>query len=502
MDVKFMAYQGKYSRPPEKPKKSKLLFIILSCLLLAGCVFGAYALFSDGVAPPEADITLNNVNTSPPDAPSWLDIINTEPTNMELEAENPSEPLATEPVIYTASVGAMGDLLMHSTIFDKYYSAEAYQNGEYNFDSLFKYITNDITSLDYTAINLETTLCGTNNGYKYSGYPSFNCPDEIIDGARNAGFDMVLTANNHSYDTRLIGLKRTVNTITEKGMETLGTYSTPEETKWTIQNINNINVGMLCYTYATDVADGKPSLNGNPVIQEAGLCNYFYSGNLNAFYKEVEGYLAEMEEAGMDVSIMYIHWGNEYQLTASAEQKTIAQKLCDMGIDVIVGGHPHVVQPMDLLESTVDPEHKTVCIYSTGNAVSNQRLGNLSSVKTAHTEDGVLFTVTFEKYEGGEAYVSDVIVVPTWVNMYTNSNGRREYNILPLHRNSVNSWQNDFALSSKAYTQAKDSFDRTMDIIGNGLAEITEYLSSIETTPPSAGLVELARNNSLRGGVG
>ena len=92
--------------------------------------------------------------------------------------------------------------------------------------------------------------------------------------------------------------------------------------------------------------------------------------------------------------VVYIHWGDEYRLAANKKQIEIAQQLCNLGVDVIVGGHSHVVEPIDLLTSETDPDHKTVCLYSMGNAVSNQRKER-ASIKTGHTEDGVLFSITF-----------------------------------------------------------------------------------------------------------
>lgn len=398
------------------------------------------------------------------------------------QTEAPTETTVPQPeqVISTATIGAMGDLLMHMPIFDRFtkYNAEVQQDdGSYDFESVFRYIAEYTTQLDYAAANLETTLAGTDNGYAYSGYPLFNCPDAIVDGAKEAGFDMLLTANNHSYDTSLVGYKRTVEVIREKGLEPLGTYTSFDETKWTIVDINGIQVGMLCYTWAYSVTeDGRPSLNGTMPISEADICNYFYSGNLPAFYTEVENYLAEMENAGAEATILYIHWGIENQLTANEEQQAMAQKLCDLGIDVIIGGHPHVVQPVELLESTVDPEHKTVCLYSMGNAVSNQRLGNLQSINTAHTEDGILFTVTFEKYSDGNVYLAGTDALPTWVNMHTNSRGRTEYNILPLDDDRREDWASQFDIGDATLNAMKNSYERTMAIVGEGLTECQTWL--------------------------
>lgn len=390
------------------------------------------------------------------------------------------ETTAPEPIVLTASIGAMGDLLMHKPIFDdRTYNAAVQQpDGTYNFDTVFQYIAEPVRTLDYAVVNLETTLCGENNGYQYSGYPHFNCPDDVVDGAKTAGFDMLLTANNHSYDTGIVGYKRTLDVIKSKGLDTLGTYASSEDTKWVVKEINGIKIGMLCYTWAYSVTDdGRPSLNGNSAISEPGLCNFFYSKNLDAFYEEVSEYLAQMEAAGAETTIMFIHWGTEYSLSVNEEQKNMAQRLCDMGVDVIIGAHPHVIQPIALLESTINPEYKTVCIYSMGNAVSNQRLGSISHVPTAHTEDGILFSVHFEKHDDDAAYLVGVDVIPTWVNMHLNENGKTEYNILPLEWNSVNEWREKFELDATEFQEAQDSYNRTMEIVGDGLTCVNRYLS-------------------------
>ena len=455
---------------PKKHTGCMVVLILLIIAMIAGTVF-------------MIKLCLDVVNQGPPARdPANSTIILPQPGTEAPETEAPTETTMPEPehVVSTATIGAMGDLLMHKTVFDdsQYNSAVQKSDGTYDFEPVFRYLGEYVQPLDYAAINLETTLCGTDNGYSYSGYPLFNCPDGIVDGVMDAGFDMMLTANNHSYDTSLVGYKRTLEVTREKGMETLGTYLSADETKWTIVEINGINVGMLCYTWANyETEDGRPSLNGNAPIAEVGLCNYFVTRKDPApFYAEVEGYLQEMEEAGAEATIMYIHWGVEYLLAPNDEQQMLAQGLCDLGIDVIVGGHPHVVQPVALLDSTTDPDHKTVCLYSTGNAVSNQRLGNLDSIKTAHTEDGILFTVTFEKYSDGTVYLSGTDAIPTWVNMHNNSNGKTEYTILPLDYSRVEDWAEMFDLGENTLRAAKNSYDRTWALVGEGLAASQEYL--------------------------
>lgn len=417
--------------------------------------------------------------------------VDTMPSGEEMEMPEESVSTVTtmpEPVqvVATATVGAMGDLLMHEPIFSnegRYNATVQQADGSYDFTSVFQYLAPYTSALDYAAINLETTLAGNENGYAYHGYPLFNCPDEIVDGVKAAGFDMLLTANNHSYDTGIVGYKRTLEVIRERGLDTLGTSASPEEMKWHIQDVNGIKIGMLCYTWASSVSDkGCPSLNGNMALAEADICNYFYSGNLSEFYEEVKTYLAQMKSAGAEATIIYIHWGIEYVLSPTIEQQNIAQALCNLGVDVIVGGHPHVVQTVDLLSSDMDPEHKTVCMYSTGNAVSNQRQGNLSSITTAHTEDGIVFSVMFEKYSDGTVYLAEVNVLPTWVNMRKNSAGRTEYNILPLDMSLIEQWPQMFQLDERTFAATKDSYERTMNIVEAGLERTQAYLAEEKQT--------------------
>ena len=141
-----------------------------------------------------------------------------------------------------------------------------------------------------------------------------------------------------------------------------------------------------------------------------------------------------------------------------------------------MGGHPHVVQPIRLVESTVDPDHKTICMYSLGNAVSNQRTGYSNLFPAGYTEDGVLLSVTFEKYSDGKVYVSSTDIIPTWVNMHT-TDGVKEYNILPLADSTRDTWRETLGLNDNTIGPAEKSYNRTMGIVGEGLTEIQDYLS-------------------------
>lgn len=380
-------------------------------------------------------------------------------------------------LVSTATVLSTGDILMHGKVIN----SGKQDDGSYNFDSIFQYVKSYSQAADFSVANLETTLCGTDNGYAYAGNPKFNCPDAIVDSLKGAGFDMLLTANNHADDTSLVGYKRTLNVVREKGLDTLGTYLSADEQKWTIEEVNGIKIGMVCYTYSDGFSqNGYPLLNYNEV-GENGILNYFTYDKLPEFYTQLQGYLDEMQAAGAEATVVYLHWGEEYKWKTgegpNANQTAMAQKLCDMGVDVIVGGHPHVVQPVDLLQSGTDAEHKTIVLYSMGNAVSNQRKEEMQqSEPTGHTEDGVLFCITFAKYSDGSVFVDSAELIPTWVNMHANS-GSTEYNILPLEESTAAQWQAQFGLTDTQLANAKASFDRTQALTLPGMEKVQSYLA-------------------------
>ena len=389
-------------------------------------------------------------------------------------------------LVSTATVLSTGDILMHGKVIN----SGKQDDGSYNFDSIFQYVKSYSQAADFSVANLETTLCGTDNGYAYAGNPKFNCPDAIVDSLKGAGFDMLLTANNHADDTSLVGYKRTLNVVREKGLDTLGTYLSADEQKWTIEEVNGIKIGMVCYTYSDGFSqNGYPLLNYNEV-GENGILNYFTYDKLPEFYTQLQGYLDEMKAAGAEATVVYLHWGEEYKWKTgegpNANQTAMAQKLCDMGVDVIVGGHPHVVQPVDLLTSGTDAEHKTIVLYSMGNAVSNQRKEEMQqSEPTGHTEDGVLFCVTFAKYSDGSVFVDSAELIPTWVNMHANS-GSTEYNILPLEESTAAQWQAQFGLTDTQLANAKASFDRTQALVLPGMEKVQNYLTQQKQLRESA----------------
>ncbi len=453
------------SAPAAKPvRKRKKQFPILPIILGITALVLIIGLVVGGIK------LANSFKKSTPPAPTGN--ISILPTTVPETTEEPTTvPPEPEHVVTTASIGTVGDLLMHKPIVDNYRSGSGW-----DFSDIFRYIAPYAAEKDWAVGNLETTFGG--DDFPYQGNPAFNTPDIFAQNVKSAGFDMLLTVNNHCYDTLMTGVKRSLEVSREAGLKTVGTRLSENEKRYEIVDLNGIRVGMIAYSYSHARTDkGVPRMNVNTPVEQPALVNYFYQDKPDDFYAEVDPLLAQMREDGAEAIMFFIHWGVEYQLAENATQDAIAQKLCDMGVDVIVGGHPHVVQPMQLLTSSVDADHKTVCIYSLGNIVSNQRLGNISTVSTAHTEDGAMFTVTFEKYSDGTVYIADVDLLPTWVNMYI-SGGKRNYDILPLDDSKRDTWQADFSLTDAQVVSCQNSYSRTMNIVGGGLNICKNYLQS------------------------
>lgn len=400
--------------------------------------------------------------------------VTTQSTPAETTVPPTTVPAPTEPFVEsTASIGVTGDIMGHMPVINAGKTADGY-----DFSEIYTYIQTYFEGFDFMVANLEVNLGGTEAG-PYQGYPTFNSPDETAIALKDAGVDMVLTANNHSYDIGHDSFIRTQEVLNQIGLQHLGTRLSTDDKTYTIQNINGIQVGMICYTYETgDPANTRKQLNGIPVaLEDTDLVSSFNYKDLDSFYAEVETALAEMEEAGAEATILYIHWGDEYALSPNKNQQTIARQLCELGVDVIVGGHPHVIQPFEMLTSSTG--HNTYCIYSVGNAISNQRAETLANTthNAQYTEDGMIFNVIFQKWNDGTVEVAEINILPTWVNKEIKG-GQTVYNIIPLDT-TVAVWDcYDVGTEFDTY----DSYERTMSLVGEGLNECRQTLG-LESVP-------------------
>lgn len=383
--------------------------------------------------------------------------------------DNGSSQVSSEVIPVTeATVLSTGDIMVHSTQLTGAKTA----SGDYDFSAFFKETSAYFKAADLSVANLEVTFGGTQSG-QYSGYPVFNTPDSLADAIKASGLNLLITANNHCYDTGLFGLKRTARILKERGIEFTGTKETPEDPTYVIKEINNIKIGIANFTYETSGADeNRKYLNGAIIAEEANnLVNSFSYNKIDEFYTNASSIISEMKSGGAEYILFYMHWGEEYQTSPNTWQKTIAQKLSNLGVDMIIGSHPHVIQPFELIHSE-DGQNTTVCLYSTGNFVSNQRQEIMDSCPSGHTEDGLLFSFTLKKDKNG-VVLSDLKLVPTWVNKYRGGSGYL-YTVYPLEE--ADDVANKYSLDAASAAKAKKSYERTKKIVAAGLTECQQAI--------------------------
>ena len=330
----------------------------------------------------------------------------------------------TDNKTYSASLLACGDVMAHSPQLDAQYNPSTKQ---YSFENNYKYVKEYVQKADLAIANLETTLAG-NDVYNYSSYPTFNTPDSLADALKDTGFDLLSTINNHSFDMSSLGVERTLSTLKSKGFDTVGTRQKTSDDDYIIENVNNIKLGITSYTYG-EIKNGTKYLNGIKVSSDkTDLMNVFDTSDVNKAFDTIYSTVKKYQD-DTDMQIVIIHWGDEYSRTPNDFQKKLAQKLCDAGVDIIIGSHPHVVEPVETIKST-DGKNETLVIYSLGNYISNQRREYISM----YTEDGLMVDINIEKQGNNEAKVKKVTCIPTWVNKYE-SGGKSVYEIIPVADN-------------------------------------------------------------------
>lgn len=321
----------------------------------------------------------------------------------------------------TLTLSTAGDIMTHMPqLKAQYYNS----SNTYNFDNNFQHVKHILENDDLSIANLETTLAGTS--VPYSSYPTFNTPDNIIDSLKYAGIDILSTINNHSFDKGDLGVKRTLDICKEKEIETIGT-SNKNENRHIIKEINDISLGIIAFSYG-EIINNNKYLNGIKISDGSkDNMNIFDMHDVNKAFNTIKKELDKIRNT--DTQIAVLHWGNEYQRTPSKFQKELAQKLCDYGVDIIVGSHPHVVQPVEIIRSK-DNYTNTLVIYSLGNFISNQRQELLN---TPYTEDGLIVSIELTKdHTKNQTLISSVNCIPTWVNKYKGFN-KDVYEIIPIY---------------------------------------------------------------------
>ncbi len=273
--------------------------------------------------------------------------------------------------------------------------------GKYEYDSVFKYISPVISAADIAIGNLEVTLGGT----PYKGYPAFSSPDALAVACRNAGFDILVTANNHAADRGTKGLVRTIRVLDSLGIAHTGTWVSGEARDSLSPLIichDSMRLALLAYTYGT---------NGIIVPPPATVS---YIDTVRAAAD-----ISKSFESDADRTIIFIHWGTEYDTLPDPNQKKTAAALLRSGADIVIGSHPHVLQPMTAESDSCAIGNPVV--WSMGNFVSNQR--------TRRRDGGAMIRLDLAS-RGDTTVITDAGYILTWVYTPTEE-GKRRFYVLP-----------------------------------------------------------------------
>ena len=371
-----------------------------------------------------------------------LNLFNEKHNNKIVKVEQTSKVLSTNES-RKITINAIGDVMAHNPQLEAQYNPKT---DTYSFDNNYKYVSKYIKKSDLSIANLETTLSG--DTIPYSSYPTFNTPDTLADALKNAGVDIISTINNHSFDKDDLGVKRTLEVLNSKKLTPVGTTSNVGDKNYIIKEINGIKLGITAFSYG-EIKENTKFLNGREVSNESkNKLNIFDSHDVNKAFNTINNTLKKLSDT--DIQILIIHWGDEYSRVPNQFQYDLAQKLSDSGVDIIIGSHPHVVQPVDIIESR-NGDNKTLVIYSLGNFISNQRRELLG---TPFTEDGLMVNIEITK-NNGKAFVSKVNCIPTWVNKYNKEN-KTIYEVIPITTN-----ENFESLDNITLQKLKTSYSNT-----------------------------------------
>ncbi|MDR1883208.1 MAG: CapA family protein [Prevotella sp.] len=276
-----------------------------------------------------------------------------------------------------------GDAMQHKIQLDA-----AKTNAGYDYSPYFKYVADEIKQADIAVVNLETTL----PGQKYTGYPQFGSPDEYACALKNAGFDIFLLSNNHILDKGRKGLERTIAVLDSIKVKHTGVFVNEEKRSlyYPLMMIKNgIRIAMLNYTYGTNgYTAAKPN-----------IVNYI---DRKQILKDIE----QAKAMKADIIVANMHWGAEYVLKHNKAQKELADFLVRNGVRLVIGGHPHVVQPVDIQKD--GDNIKSIVVYSMGNLIS--------AMKPVNTTGGMMVKIDIGKNGNDPVKIDSCSYSLVWVN--------------------------------------------------------------------------------------
>lgn len=290
----------------------------------------------------------------------------------------------------TITIGSVGDVLLHSRVYKKAQTPKGY-----DFIPQLEAVESLLQAPDFMMANQESMPGGIELGL--STYPQFNSPHEIVSDLQSLGVDMLIGANNHTLDRGVAAVESALDFYDEIGMEYVGVYrDTEDRLRDRIMTVDGIDLGVLAYTYGT---------NGIPI--PSGYENIVALIDPNRIENDVK-HLRDK----VDVLIVHMHWGAEYENEPNDEQRHLAEQLSEWGVDVIFGHHPHVLQPIEVI--TQESGYETTVFYSLGNFISSQDFGL--------TDIGGVATLDITKRTKGDAVtieVSNPHIEPTIVQQTT-----------------------------------------------------------------------------------
>lgn len=292
-----------------------------------------------------------------------------------------------------------GDAMQHLPQIE---AAKTY--GGYNYDSCFYLLKDKISAADIACVNFETTL----GGQPYRGYPMFSAPDEFALALKDSGFDLFFLANNHILDSRQKGLERTIDVLDSMRIKNTGVFKSKDDRALSYPLMvikNGIRIAFLNYTYGMNGL--KP--------QHPNIVNQIDTMQIKRDIDMAKLYSPHIIIANM-------HWGDEYITSPNREQKALAQLLIDNGVRIVIGNHPHVVQPM--VKNIVDNKISSVVYYSLGNFISNQQRDN--------TDGGAIAEITLRMIDDGSESIEIVSSSYSlaWVRRYEDD-GKLKYVLIP-----------------------------------------------------------------------
>ena len=344
-----------------------------------------------------------------------------------------------EPINFTMT--AIGDTLCHNT---QYWDAYNSSTKQYDFSYVYDDIKDYTSSADITIGSLETTFAGEDRGY--SNYPVFNSPDSLATGLKDIGVDVISLAGNHALDYGYSGICRTIDVLDNVGISHLGTYKSAEDQdKILIKDVKGVKIAFINYTYGT---------NGIPVPSDKPYC-------LNLIDKDlISKQIKQAKEQNVDMIVACMHWGTEYKTSANDEQKELADFLFKSGVDIILGNHPHVIEPMEKKTITLDDgsTKDVFVVYALGNFTADQR--------AEITRDSAILNLDITKDSDGKILINKVSYVPIY--MYKNSAAKvHKFKILDIERSIANYDSGDTSIGSSVYSNLKVQLQKIRDILGD-----------------------------------